>query len=321
MIAESDLGGGASSVKQPTENTRIRGVIVPILTPLTPGEAVDVASLRRLVNYLVDNGVHGIWAAGTTGEFAALDEGARRLVIETVVEEAAGRVPVIGNVSAPATRATSTAAKALRECPLAGIAATPPYYYNHSQAELVDHFHAIGEHSAHPLWVYNIPSTVKLTVEPDTIAGLAADGTVAGVKDSSGAGEAFAQLVMLCRHRQLDLYRFVGSVWRATMPGVGAHGVIPGVGNLVPRSLSAAWEAGERGDQETAGHHHGEVLKATRVTGLGRGGGTQASSFSGLKSALKLLGIIEHDTVSAPLRPLSDEEKSQIPALLEQLGL
>ena len=308
-------------MQQPTDRQPLRGVIVPILTPLTPREAVDVASLRRLVNYLVENGVHGIWAAGTTGEFAALDEPARRLVIETVAEEAAGRVPVIGNISAPATRAAAGVAAALRDCPLDGVAATPPYYYSHSQAELGDHFHAVGERCHHPLWVYNIPSTVQLTVEPATIAELAADGTVVGVKDSSGAGEAFAQLAMLCRHRGLDLYRFVGSVWRITMAGIDAHGVIPGIANLVPGSAAAAWEAGACGDADSALCHHAAVLAATRVTQLGRGGGTHASSFSGLKAALKLLGIIEHDTVSAPLRPLSDEEKSHLPPLLKELGL
>ena len=170
----------------------MRGVVVPILTPLRPDGEVDVASLRRLTNYVIGGGVHGIWAAGTTGEFAALDEPARRLVIETVVEEAAGRVPVIGNVSAPATRATIAAAEALRDCPVTGVAATPPYYYSNTQDELLDHFRAIADRSAQPLWVYNIPSTVKVTVEPDTIAALAADGTVAGVKDSSGGGESFA---------------------------------------------------------------------------------------------------------------------------------
>ena len=308
-------------MQQPTDQQPLRGVIVPILTPLTPDEAVDVASLRRLVNYLVDNGVHGIWAAGTTGEFAALDEDARRLVIETVAEEAAGRVPVIGNVSAPATSAAARAAAALRDCPLDGVAATPPYYFSHSQAELRDHFRAVGERCHHPLWVYNIPSTVKLTVEPATIAELASDATVVGVKDSSGAGEAFAQLAMLCHHRGLDLYRFVGSVWRITMAGIDAHGVIPGIANLVPRSVAAAWEAGARGDGAAALRHHGEMLAATRATQLGHGGGIHASSFSGLKAALKLLGIIEHDTVSAPLRPLSDEERSHLPPLLEELGL
>ena len=298
----------------------MRGVVVPILTPLTPDETVDVASLRRLTNYVIDNGIHGIWAAGTTGEFAALDEPARRLVIETVVDEAAGRVPVIGNISAAATRAAIAAAEALRDCPLTGIAATPPYYYSNTQDELIDHFRAIADRCAQPLWVYNIPSTVKVTVEPETIATLAADGTVAGVKDSSGGGETFAQLVMLCRKRRLALHRFVGSIWRATMTGTGAHGIIPGIANLVPRSLSAAWEAGQRGDREAAERCHDQVLDATRVTRI-RAGGSGGSGFSGLKCALKLMGIIEHDTVSAPFQGLDPAEKEQIPALLEGIGL
>ena len=158
-------------------------------------------------------------------------------------------------------------------------------------------------------------------MEPATIAALAADGTVVGVKDSSGAGEGFAQPAMLCRHRQLDLYRFIGSVWRITMAGIDAHGVIPGIANLVPRNVAAAWEAGARGAGEAALRHHATVHAATRATQLGRGGGMQASSFSGLKAALKLLGVIEHDTVSAPLKPLSDEEKSHLPPLLKELGL
>ena len=297
----------------------VRGVVVPILTPLTPEEAVDVASLRRLTNYVIDNGVHGIWAAGTTGEFAALDEPARRLVIETVVDEAAGRVPVIGNVSAPATRATVAAAEALRDCPVTGVAATPPYYYSNTQDELIDHFRAIAGRSAQPLWVYNIPSTVKVTVEPGTIAALAADGTVVGVKDSSGGGETFAQLVMLCRSRNLALYRFVGSVWRATMAGLGAHGIIPGIANLAPRSVSGAWEAGQSGDQEAAEKCHHETLAATRVSQLASG--SSGTGYAALKSALKVMGIIEHDAVSAPFRPLDEAAKARLPSLLEELGL
>ncbi len=297
----------------------VRGVVVPILTPLTPDEEVDVASLRRLTSYLIDNGVHGIWAAGTTGEFAALDESARRLVIETVVDDAAGRVPVVGNVSAPATRATIAAAEALRDCPATGVAATPPYYYSNTQDELIDHFRAIADRSAQPLWVYNIPSTVKVTVEPDTIAALAADGTVVGVKDSSGGGETFAQLVMLCRTRGLSLHRFVGSVWRATMAGLGAHGIIPGIANLAPRSVSGAWEAGQSGDQEAAEKYHHETLAATRVTQLGSG--SSGAGYAALKSALKVMGIIEHDTVSAPFRGLDQAERDRIPPLLEEMGL
>ena len=295
----------------------LRGVIVPILTPLTPDGAVDTGSLRRLVNFLLDNGAHGIWAAGTTGEFAALSASACRLVIETVADEVAGRAPVIGNISAPATAAAIEAAREVRGIPLDGIAATPPYYYTHTQDEMVDHFRAIADAGEQPLWVYNIPSMVKLTVEPATIVQLAAEGTVAGVKDSSGAGEAFAELVMRCRTRAIDPYRFIGTTWRSSMAGIGAHGVIPGVANLAPRSVAGEWEAGQCGDQEAILRHHATTLHGARAMALGSG---QSGSFAGLKAALKLLGVIDHDTLTAPMRPLTDEQKAHLPAILKKLG-
>ena len=304
---------------KPSEPTgaALRGVIVPILTPLTPDGAVDTGSLRRLVNFLLDNGVHGIWAAGTTGEFAALSAPACRLVIETVADEVAGRAPVIGNISAPATAAAIEAAREVRAIPLDGIAATPPYYYTHTQDEMLDHFRAIADAGQQPLWVYNIPSMVKLTVEPATIVQLAAEGTVAGVKDSSGAGEAFAELVMRCRTRAIDPYRFIGTTWRSSMAGIGAHGVIPGVANLAPRSVAGEWEAGQCGDQEAILRHHATTLHAARAMALGSG---QSGSFAGLKAALKLLGVIDHDTLTAPMRPLTDEQKAHLPAILKKLG-
>ena len=302
----------------PGDRDPIRGVMVPIVTPLTPAGEVDAGSLRRLVNYLLDNGVHGIWAAGTTGEFAALGERARRQVIETVADQVAGRVPVIGNVSAASTAAAIGAARAVRGMPLAGIAATPPFFYTHSQEELLDHFRAIAEAGGQPLWVYNIPSMVKLTVDAATTVQLADEGTVVGIKDSSDAGEAFAELVMRCRMRDIDPYRFVGTTWRTSMAGIGAHGVIPSIANLSPASVSGEWEEGERCNQDAALRHHATTLGAVRITDLGSG---LSGRFAALKTALKLLGVIDHDTLTAPMRPLTDEQKASIPDLLNKIGL
>ena len=97
-----------------TNDKQIRGVIVPILTPLNDDESVDTASLRRLVNYLIDNGAHGIWVSGTTGEFAALSDRERVASIEAVVDEVDGRVPIIGNVSQPSTKLSIELAMAVR---------------------------------------------------------------------------------------------------------------------------------------------------------------------------------------------------------------
>ncbi len=302
--------------------SRFKGVVVPIVTPLTPQESVDVTSLRRLVNYLIDNGVHGIWAAGTTGEFAALSDDQRLLAIETVADEARGRIPVVANISAAGTRATIEGASALRQSGVDGIAATPPYYYHYAQQELLAHYRSVHEASSIPLWVYNIPSTAKLTVDAETIAQLAAEGTVVGIKDSSGAGENLAQLVVLCRQRGIRMCRLLGSMYRVTMTrAIGAHGVVPGIANLAAASMSRAWEAGESGDEQTADRHLSEVSSLAKVLRLAQAGAVHASTISGLKSALKIMGIIDHDTVTQPLRPLSQEEKDQIPPLLQAAGL
>ena len=218
----------------------IRGVIVPILTPLNSDETVDTNSMRRLVNYLLDNGAHGIWVSGTTGEFSNLTNKQRLISVETVVDEVAGRVPIIGNISCPSTQLSLELALAVQEMALDGIAVTPPYYYNNAQDELLDHYRYISDRSGLPLWVYNIPPTVKTIVEPNTIATLAAEGAVVGVKDSSGSGEPFAQLNVLCEQGGLNLLRFLGTVSRiTTSTALGAHGVIPAIANLAASASSA----------------------------------------------------------------------------------
>jgi len=300
----------------------IKGVVVPILTPLTPDEAVDLASLRRLVNYLIDNGVHGIWAGGTTGEFAALTDEQRVTSIETIVDEVAGRVPVIANVSATGTRLTVNLALSVQEIGLDGVAATPPYYYPCAQDEIMSHYRYIRERVRLPLWVYNIPVTVKTVVDPATIAELAEEGSVVGVKDSTGAGELLAQLNALCGQRDIKLSRFIGTVYRITNSrAVGAHGVIPGIGNLVPDMVSRAWGAGEAGEAERASEYNAKLMLATKIQRLAKGGGPNAAQYSGMKSALKIMGILEHDTITRPLRPLTPEEKEPIPTILKELGL
>ena len=303
-------------------NKEIKGVIVPMVTPLNPDETVDVGSLRRLVNYLIDNGVHGLWASGTTGEFANLPDSERVRAMEATVDETAGRVPVICNISSASTGMSVALANEVRELGMDGVALTPPYYYPDSQDELADHYRYAQDRIGLPLWVYNIPQTVKTVVEPGTIATLAAEGTVVGVKDSSGAGEPLAQLNVLCAQGEISLLRFLGTVFRVTSAGaVGVHGVIPGIANLVPNACARGWEAGEAGDVETMRECDAKLIAAQKVGAVARGGGANAASFGGMKAALKHLGVIDHDLTTRPFRQLTDDEKAEIPPILEELGL
>jgi len=305
-----------------TATKKIRGIVPPIVTPLTPNEKVDTGSLRRLVNYMIDNGVHGIWASGTTGEFAALSDDQRIISIETVLDEVAGRVPVIGNVASAGSQLTVDLAKPLLNSGLYGIAATPPYYYLTSQDEILDHFRFIRNQIDLPLWVYNIPITVKTTVDPATVAQLAEEGTVVGIKDSSMQGELLAQLNVLCEQRQIELLKFIGTIWRVTSTSdVGVDGSIPGIANVIPAILVKGWEAAEAGDKDGVREANAKLIVMSRLSRLSKTGGLHAGQYSGLKSALTLLGIIDHDTVTRPLKSLTEEEKQQVPGILKDLGL
>lgn len=301
---------------------QIKGVIVPILTPLKPDESVDVPSLRRLVNYLIDNGVHGIWVSGTTGEFANLSDKERLISMDAVVDEVNGRVPIIGNVSGASTQLSVNMALEAQEMGMDGIAVTPPYYYPNAQDELLDHYRHIRARVGLPLWVYNIPQTVKTAVAPGTIATLAGEGAVVGVKDSSGAGELLAELNVLCQQGGISLLRFLGTAFRITTAGsVGVQGVIPGIANLIPAACAYGWEAGESGDDEGVRKSNAAIIASQKLARLAQGGGPNAASFAGMKSALKHMGVIDHDAVSRPLRPFTDAEKAGIPPILEELGL
>jgi 4-hydroxy-tetrahydrodipicolinate synthase len=213
-------------------------------------------------------------------------------------------------------------ALAVQEMGLDGVAVTPPYYYPNAQDELLDHYRYISDRSGVPLWVYNIPSTVKTAVAPSTVATLASEGAVVGIKDSSGAGELLAELNILCEQGDLKLMRFLGTVFRITVAGgVGVDGVIPGLANLAANASARGWEAGEAGDAATVRECNAKLLIAGKIATLAKGGGANAASFAAMKSALKMMGVLDNDTVSRPLRPLTEDEKKGIPAILEELGL
>jgi 4-hydroxy-tetrahydrodipicolinate synthase len=303
-------------------NHDIKGVIVPILTPLNRDETVDTTSLRRLTSYLIDNGVHGIWGSGTTGEFASISDKQRLISMEVLVDEVAGRIPVIGNVSGPSTELSLKMAMEVQGMGLDGVAVTPPYYYPHAQDELLDHYRYISDKSGLPLWVYNIPQTVKTAVAPITIATLAGEGAVVGVKDSSGAGELLAELNVLCEQGNIRLLRFLGTIYRTTNAGaIGVHGVIPAIANVVASACAVGWEAGERGDTDVVRECNAKLVVATRIGQLAKGGGPNAASLSGFKSALKLMGVLDDDIVSRPLRNMTEQEKAGLPDILKELGL
>ena len=175
-----------------------------------------------------------------------------------------------------------------------------------------------------PLWVYNIPQMHKTAVAPTTLADLAEEGVVEGVKDSSGDGESLAQLHALRSRRGFELVSTLGTTQRATTAAaLGAQGHRPrGWRMRYPPSSPRRGEAGRVGDSEMARACDDRIVAAMRLQTLARNGASvQGSVYAGLKATLMHMGVIEADHVTAPFRKLTDGERREIPEILALLGL
>lgn len=307
-----------------TNVARLHGIYSPILTPLLDGERVDHTSLRRLVDFVIEGGVHGVWVMGTTGEFAGLAESERARAVETTVDQTRGRVPVVANVG---DGSTELALRHARNAVAAGadvLALTPPYYYPHTMDEMLIHFRTMKQAFPDvPLFVYNIPPTVKVKMEVRTTLELAREGTVDGIKDSQNDLQWFRSLVLGIRASGLE-ERFRLFLGTRTLidagVAIGAHGAIPSVSNVAPRACADAYEAAARGDFAAAARAQEVVIQYEDLQQVARGGSANAAVIGTMKALLHQWGVIEQPTMTRPLRPLSADEAGELRRRAEALA-
>jgi 4-hydroxy-tetrahydrodipicolinate synthase len=302
---------------------QLGGIFVPMLTPLDADERVDETSLRRLVDFLVKAGVHGIWAMGTTGEFAGIAETERARAIQATVEEVAGRVPVIANIGDSSTGLALRHARHAVEAGADALALTPPHYYPHSMDEMLTHFRAMKEAFPDlPLLVYNIPQTVKVKMSVATTLQLAREGTVQGIKDSQNDLRWFRMLAVAIRGDGLeDQFRlFLGTrILIDAALVIGAHGAIPATSNVAPAAAAEAWEAAVRGDFTESARAQEVVMRYEDLAGVARGGSPDAASYSSMKNILRDWGIIDSAHLTRPLRDFTEDEVTELRRRLQTL--
>ena len=298
--------------------SKIKGIIVPIITPLSTSGDLDTKSLKKLVDYFIKSGVHGIWASGTTGEFANLTQEQRFQSIEKVIEYSNNKVPVIANIACAGTQESIDFGKKIVNLKPAGIACTPPFYYLNNQNEIFDHYQYLSDELNTQLWVYNIPSTVKNEILPSTSLCLAKAQTVIGIKDSSGSLENIANLSISVKRDNVKMNLFIGSTFMTALTeGILVDGVIPGLGNLIPKSFVKAWESGLSGKDANVKTYQDEIAKASRIMNLGAT--KSVSAIACIKAGLKHLGIIESDEMTKPFETLSNNEKEKMTSLINDL--
>ena len=215
-------------------SSQLRGVFPALVTPMTAGREVDRPTLAALVNSLIeDGGVHGVIPLGSTGEYYALSAEERREVLETTLEAAGGRVPVLAGANAGATRDVVAYSRQAEQMGAAGVLLAAPYYSLPGPDELFEHFRAVSDSIGIPIMLYNYPGRTGVDMTPDLIGRLAELEQVRYVKESSGDVSRVGEVIRRCGER---ITVFCGCDTAALESFVlGATGWVGGVVNVLPK--------------------------------------------------------------------------------------
>lgn len=214
----------------------LRGVLTALATPFDQDEAVDVNALKRVVDRSIKAGVDGVVAAGSTGEVGAMSSDERLLLIDSVVEQAAGRVPVIAQTGATSTAEAIRLSLAAQRSGADVLMLITPYYEPLSIAETVAYIKDVAEAVDLPVMLYNIPAVTGVNLDPDTVRSLATEvDNVRYIKDSSANWEHALQLI---HHHSDVIGTFIGwDVYLYSALVEGAAGVMAGTANVVPDEI------------------------------------------------------------------------------------
>lgn len=288
------------------KKTLFTGVGTALLTPFANGE-IDLPALRQLVEFQVENGVDALIANGTTGEPSTMTDDEWALVLKTVVEQAAGRVPVIAGTGGNNTAAVIQKAKLAKELGANAQLCVTPYYNKTTQAGLVAHYQAIARNTELPVIIYNVPSRTGLNVLPETLAILAEEENIIAVKEASANMIQIMDMMHLCSDK-IDFYSGSDELIAPFM-AMGGKGVISVLSNLVPAQVR----------QMTHGRIENAVKMNLDYLPLIHALFKQTSPCPA-KAAAQMMGMFS-DEVRLPLIPLNENEKAALKAELEKAGL
>jgi len=302
---------------------RLAGIIPPVATPMTEGHEVDIPSLERLIGFLLEAGVHGLFLLGSTSETALLTDRQRATVLEVGIGTAGGRVPVLAGVSDTATAPAIEHARAAARLGADALVLTAPFYVKPSQAEIVAHLRAVRAAVDLPLLAYDIPVFVSTKIERSTVLAMADEGLIVGLKDSSGDEGGFRLLAAETRERP-DFALFTGSELLVdTALLVGARGAVPGLGNVDPAGFVRVYDAVRGGDLDGARREQERLGRLFAIVGVGLadGMGLTAAAFGAFKTALMLRGVIATNVVGRPLTRYDDGQTRRVAEILAAVGL
>lgn len=288
----------------------IFGSLTALVTPFKGG-ALDEAGLKRLVDWQIAEGTHGLVPVGTTGESPTLSHAEHRRVTELVIEVAAGRVPVIAGCGSNSTQEAIDLMQHAKGAGADAALVVCPYYNKPSQQGLYQHFQALTQACDLPIVIYNIPGRSIVDMTPQTMGQLAKFDTIIGVKDASGDGARISATRETCGAEFIQLSG--NDDMTIGLMAAGAHGAISVTSNVAPK-LCAQFQAHCR-----AGEYQAALALQDMLYPLHRDLFC-APSPAPAKYVLSRLGICEAD-VRLPITPLDDAAKARLDAAMAKAGI
>jgi dihydrodipicolinate synthase/N-acetylneuraminate lyase len=284
----------------------LRGIITPLATPLQLRPlSLDVRGLERLIEHVLKGGVDGVFLLGTTGEFSSLGREMRQDIIRRATTQIKGRVPVLVGISDTAISEILLLAETAEQAGADALVLAAPYYFQHSQDDLLRYLEQITKSLTLPLFLYNIPHLTKTSFDPETVRRAADLPGVVGLKDSTGDLNYLEKTISLMRDRPGFSILVGPEEMLYECMKRGAIGGVCGGSNLNPTLFVDLYEAILRGESKRA-----ELLQAMveeSSDALYRVGFPGSSYLRGLKAALSLSGICGPDP-APPFAPFTPEE-------------
>ena len=290
-----------------------KGIVVPIVTPLTADGKFNETAYRGLIDYLADNGIHGVFPFGTTGEFYAFDQGFYDNLLEVTKDAVKGRMQIYAGANHITTRGAAGIARAVeRVGGIDALSVLTPMFVSQTQQEVYEYYREIAAETSLPIIIYNNRPKTNVTVEPATVAKLAEIDNIVAVKDSTGDFTNTEEYLRLTRG--MDFHVMMGRdtlIFGALC--YGAAGAIASCANVAPRVAVDIYEKFMAGDMKGALEAQ-FTFSALRIA-------TNMGTFPVvLKEALKLIGHDCGDCVK-PIQPLSDAQRAKLREVLEGMKL
>ena len=290
---------------------RLHGIIPPLATPLGPDGSLDEGALARLVEFQVGAGVHGLWVLGTTARFDLLPDSTHRRVAEIVAEVAAGRLPLVVNVSDMGTDRTKARARLFDDLPYDYYAALPPWYQPMSCGEVTDYFASLADALARPIVIYNAPWICN-QLGFEHLRQLAQHPRIVGCKDVTPSLSRTLDWPVAER-RAMGFSYLHGNDQMAISAELGADGFVSALSNPLPELTVAIWDAARADDAERAFRLQSQLTRLARATGFG-------PMLACLEVLCRHRGLLDR-MLPPPLRSLEPELARRVVDVAEVVGV